>query len=72
MRVVTAKRRRRMIPPIRFLAAPRAIRPLLSSRRRRRTPPRHRAATAGSAVPDAAGPAPPDLRHRSSGDPDGR
>ena len=58
MRVETAKRRRRMIPPIRLMAAP-AIRPFLSSRRRRRTPPRHRAAPAGPAVPDSAGPASP-------------
>lgn len=57
MRVETAKRRRRMIPPIRFMAAPRAIRPFLSSKGRRRTPPRHRTTPAGPAVPDAAGPA---------------
>jgi hypothetical protein len=63
MRVERAKRRRRMIPPIRLMAAPRAIRPFLSSRRRRRTPPRHRAAPAGPAVPDAVGPAPPDQRN---------
>jgi hypothetical protein len=57
MRVETAKRRRRMIPPIRFMAAPRAIRPFLSSKGRRRTPPRHRTTPAGPAVPDSAGPA---------------
>jgi hypothetical protein len=70
MRVVTARRRRRMITPVRFLAAPRAIRPFLSSGRRRRTPPRHRAATAGSAVPEPAGPAPPGRDLRSPRDPD--
>ena len=57
MRVETAKRRRRMIPPIRFLAAPRVVRFSLSSGRRRRTPPRHRTTPAGPAVPDSAGPA---------------
>jgi hypothetical protein len=70
MRVETAKRRRRMIPPIRFMAAPRAIRPFLPSGRRRRTPPRHRAAPAGPAVPDAAGPAAPAPRERSGHDTD--
>lgn len=57
MRVVAARRRRRMIPPIRFAAATRAVGLSMSSGLRRRTPPRHRAMSAGPAVPDAAGPA---------------
>jgi hypothetical protein len=63
MKVERAKRRRRMIPPIRFMATPHAVPPFLASRRRRRTPPRHRATPAGPAVPDAAGPAPPPEAH---------